>query len=79
MNDIVSPAQLETAGKIRSILATYKGVEDLLSIGAYVKGSNPKVDQALQSLDDVQGFMRQKRDEDSSWSDMTEKLKKLAI
>ena len=76
MNEIVPPGQLEAVGKIRSILATYKGVEDLLSIGAYVKGSNPKVDQALQSLDAVQSFMRQKRDEDSSWSDMMEKLKK---
>jgi flagellum-specific ATP synthase len=75
MNDIVPSSQLEAAGNVRSILATYKSVEDLLSIGAYVKGSNPKVDQALQNLEAVRNFLRQKRDENSPWNDMAEKLK----
>jgi flagellar biosynthesis/type III secretory pathway ATPase len=42
-----------------------------------VKGSNPKVDKALQSLEAVQGFLRQGRDEISTWTGMTEKLKAL--
>lgn len=75
MRDIVSPEQLEAAGKIRSILATYKSVEDLISIGAYVKGSNPKVDQALQRLEAVQGFLRQSRDENALWPETLQKLK----
>jgi flagellum-specific ATP synthase len=75
MRDIVSPEQLEAAGKIRSILATYKSVEDLVSIGAYVKGSNPKVDQALQRLDAVQGFLRQTRDENATWKETLLKMK----
>src|SRR5258708_26512778 len=54
MRDVVKPEQLQAAGNIRSVLATYKSVEDLISIGAYVKGSNPKVDQALKRLDAVQ-------------------------
>ncbi len=75
MRDIIKPEQAEAAGKIRSILATYKSVEDLISIGAYVKGSNPKVDQALQRLDAVQAFLRQTREETAVWSDTIQKMK----
>lgn len=75
MRDIVSVEQLEAAGRIRSILATYQSVEDLISIGAYVKGSNPKVDVALQRLDAVQGFLRQLREENATWPDTLQKMK----
>lgn len=75
MRDIVSAEQSEGAGKIRSILATYKSVEDLISIGAYVKGSNPKVDQALSRLEAVQSFLRQGREENAVWKDTLQKMK----
>ncbi len=75
MRDIVSAEHLESAGRIRSVLATYKSVEDLISIGAYVKGSNPKVDQALIKLESVQGFLRQTREENAVWNDTLQKMK----
>jgi flagellum-specific ATP synthase len=75
MRDVVSPEQTAAAGKIRSVLATYKSVEDLISIGAYVKGSNPKVDEALKKLDAVQGFLRQTREENAAWNDTIQKMK----
>ena len=75
MRDIVSPEHLEAAGKIRSVLATYKGVEDLISIGAYVKGSNAKVDDAIRRLEGVQVFLRQAREEDAPWKDTIQKMK----
>lgn len=77
MRDIVSSDQVDAAGKVRSVLATYKSVEDLISIGAYVKGSNPKVDQALQRLEAVQTFLKQTREESASWNDTLQKLKGL--
>jgi flagellum-specific ATP synthase len=75
MGDIVSPDHLEAAGKIRSVLSTYKGVEDLIAIGAYVKGSNPKVDYALARLESCQTFLRQGRNEDAKWEETIRKLK----
>jgi flagellum-specific ATP synthase len=75
MRDIVSSEHLEAAGKIRSVLATYKSVEDLISIGAYVKGSNAKVDDAIRRLEGVQGFLRQAREEDAPWNDTLQKMK----
>jgi flagellum-specific ATP synthase len=74
MRDIVKPEQLQAAGNIRSMLATYKSVEDLIAIGAYVKGSNPKVDQVLARMDSVQFFLRQSREDLSPWADTMQKL-----
>jgi flagellar biosynthesis/type III secretory pathway ATPase len=50
-------------------------VEDLVSIGAYVKGSNPKVDRALQKLDSAQAFLKQSREENAGWNDTQQKMK----
>jgi len=74
MRDIVKPEQLQAAGNIRSMLATYKSVEDLIAIGAYVKGNNPKVDQAVAKLDAIQFFLKQSRGDLAPWSDTMQKL-----
>lgn len=75
MRDIVGPDHLKAAANMRSVLATYKSVEDLISIGAYVKGSNPTVDKAIQRLDAVKTFLIQSREEDAKWSETTDRLK----
>ena len=43
----------------RSVLAMYAEAEDLINIGAYVKGSNPKIDYALGKIDAVNDFLKQ--------------------
>jgi flagellum-specific ATP synthase len=63
MPDLVSQPYLQNAGKIREWLSTYRKAEDMLNIGAYVKGSNPKIDQALQKIDAVNSFLIQRSDE----------------
>ena len=47
MPDVVDANQYSAASAIRDVLATYKDAEDLINIGAYVPGSNPRVDLAL--------------------------------
>ncbi len=74
MRDVVKPEQLQAAGNIRSVLATYKSVEDLISIGAYVNGSNPKVDQALKRLEAVQNFLKQTPEESAPLADTLQKM-----
>ena len=49
----------KAANKLRNVLATYQENEDLINIGAYQKGSNPKVDYAIEKYDDVQKFLGQ--------------------
>ncbi len=63
MRDIVTPEHGKFAGQVREILATYKEAEDLINIGAYAKGSNPKIDYTLTRIEAVTEFLRQGMDE----------------
>jgi flagellum-specific ATP synthase len=63
MPDLVPHSHLTRAGKIREWLATYRKAEDMLNIGAYAKGSNPKIDLALKKIDAVNSFLIQRSDE----------------
>jgi flagellum-specific ATP synthase len=67
MPDLVSQSYLQKAGKIREWLATYRKAEDMLNIGAYVQGSNPKIDLALRKIDDVNSFLIQRSNEQMSF------------
>ena len=55
------------AGKFREYLATYTEAEDLINIGAYVEGSNPKIDEALAHIDGMRALLRQNINETDSW------------
>ena len=59
MVDIVNEEHLESAGRLREVLATYRGAEDLINIGAYAEGSNPKIDYAKNMIDRTNDFLRQ--------------------
>jgi flagellum-specific ATP synthase len=59
MPDVVPPSHATAASTVRDILATYRDAEDLVNIGAYVAGSNPRVDHALARIDQVRLFLRQ--------------------
>jgi flagellum-specific ATP synthase len=59
MPDVVPPSHANAASTVRDILATYRDAEDLVNIGAYVPGSNPRVDHALARIDQVRLFLRQ--------------------
>ena len=63
MPDLVPQSYLQRAGKIREWLSTYRKAEDMLNIGAYAKGSNPKIDLALKKIDAVNSFLIQRSDE----------------
>jgi FliI/YscN family ATPase len=63
MPDLVPAAYLEKAGRFREVLATYGKSEDLINIGAYARGSNPKIDVALRKIDAVIAFLVQRSDE----------------
>jgi flagellum-specific ATP synthase len=63
MPDLVQQSYLQKSGKVREWLSTYRKAEDMLNIGAYVKGSNPKIDQALKKIDAVNSFLIQRSDE----------------
>ena len=59
MTNLVTDEHREVAAKLREVLARYSEAEDLINIGAYVRGSNPKIDYALSKIDEVNSFLKQ--------------------
>ncbi len=63
MPDLIPQPYIQKAGKIREWISVYQKAEDMINIGAYVKGSNPKIDIALKRIDAVNKFLIQRSDE----------------
>ena len=59
MDDIISSSQKENANKLKAVMATYRKSEDLINIGAYVTGSNSKIDYAIEMNDRANGYLMQ--------------------
>jgi flagellar biosynthesis/type III secretory pathway ATPase len=59
MVDVTTVEHRSWAGKIRELLAAYRDAEDLINIGAYVRGSNPRIDEAIAKISAIQEFLRQ--------------------
>lgn len=78
MSDLVDGDHLNWAGKIKDIMASYTRSEDMINIGAYVKGSNPEIDKAVQMWPLIQTFLRQSLKESVDYTAARETLKKLA-
>ncbi len=65
---VSTPEQNQWAGAIREWMAVYAQAEDLINIGAYSKGSNGKIDQAIAVHDRIDQFLRQGVDEHSDYA-----------
>lgn len=63
MNEVTNSQHRAAAQTVRELLAVYREHEDLLSIGAYRKGSNRRVDVAVELREEIDGFLQQKVDE----------------
>jgi len=71
----VTPKDVLQAGKtITGYLATFKRVEDMVNIGAYVKGSNPEIDKALELIGPINEFLRQPVEEKQTLEESFQKL-----
>lgn len=73
---ITTPEQQEWMGRFRDTLATIAEAQDLVNIGAYAKGSNPKIDRALLIIDNLRSFLKQRIDEKVSPEDMWAQMKR---
>ncbi|MBG91108.1 MAG: EscN/YscN/HrcN family type III secretion system ATPase [Actinobacteria bacterium] len=67
-------AHQDACGGLREVLARYAEAEDLINIGAYVKGSNPKVDNAIDKIDEVNQLLRQRTEENIDFEDSLRQL-----
>ena len=74
MSSIAPKEHKNAASQARDLLATYKESEDLINIGAYAKGTSPKIDKAIQYNDPLNKFLCQYVDEKSSFEETQETL-----
>lgn len=78
MNQITAPEHQATAGWLRDLLATYRDAEDLVNIGAYKRGSNARIDQALDMIEPIRTYLQQGIAEDCTWENGMSALLALA-
>lgn len=78
MNKVIFDDHSIAARKVKQLMANYRRSEDLITIGAYQKGTNPDTDKAIQMHDQINAFLRQNIDESTSWEDTVEMLLELA-
>ncbi|GAW92919.1 flagellar protein export ATPase FliI [Calderihabitans maritimus] len=65
------------AGRLKKLLAAYRQSEDLINIGAYQKGSNPEVDEALKYYDQIQEFLQQSVEESFTFQETLAALEEI--
>ncbi len=59
MDPIVTPAHRDAARRLRSLVATYEAKRDLVTLGAYAKGSDKGLDEAIARIPGIEAFLRQ--------------------
>ena len=77
MDDIISSSQKENANKLKAVMATYRKSEDLINIGAYVAGSNPKIDYAIEMNDRANGYLMQEIEDCVTYDESVQQLEEL--
>lgn len=77
MTEVADAPQREAAQAVRELLAAYREHEDLISIGAYRRGSNRAVDAAIDMQGEIAALVRQRVDESSTLAASRESLLQL--
>lgn len=74
MPHVTDSKHQQKANRIRALLHSYHEVEELINLGAYVKGSNPKSDEAISNISAIKKFLQQGRDERVSFKNSMEMI-----
>ncbi|MFP4687509.1 MAG: FliI/YscN family ATPase, partial [bacterium] len=75
MIDVVDEEHQKFSGKLKEAVSVYRDAEDLINIGAYERGSNAKIDYALDHIDDINDFLQQGVNETSNFDETVKWLK----
>ncbi|HEY4975659.1 MAG TPA: flagellar protein export ATPase FliI [Steroidobacteraceae bacterium] len=74
MHDIVPESQFDLARRFRQITALYEHNRDLITIGAYQRGSDPRIDGAIARWPQIESYLRQDMRERVSLASSTSQL-----
>lgn len=79
MTDIVAPGHLEQVRRFRRLYSIYEQHRDLISVGAYQRGSDPRVDEAIEYHPRLLEFLRQDMNQAVSFADSLAALERLFV
>nr|WP_166260845.1 flagellar protein export ATPase FliI [Marinobacter salicampi] len=74
MPQVTDPAHFAQAQRFKQVYARYQQARDLISVGAYVKGSDPETDFAIEHINNMRAFLRQDLGKSSPFSESIEQL-----
>ncbi len=77
MENIIEEPHKLAARKLREVIANYEKERDLILIGAYEEGSDPRVDYAIEKIEEVNDFLRQDVDENIAMDESIERLEEI--
>ena len=83
MSSIATPEHKAAAGKMRAIMALYRENKDLIDVGMYQPGSNPKLDIAIEMMPKINAFLQQRTSDivsmDTTISTLVDMMKDVEI
>ncbi len=74
MSQIVSKEHKKAGGKLRETLSTYEKQRDLILLGAYQYGTDPRIDYAIDKYDTIINFLKQDTYENSTFEETVQRL-----
>ena len=77
MPDCDTPEEAELVMKARKYIATYEDMAELIRLGAYKKGSNAEVDEAMFYYPMIEDFLSQTKDQKVTLSECYQLLKEI--
>lgn len=77
MDEITTLKHRANANRLKNILAVYKKAEDLINIGAYVKGSNPEIDYAIEMIANIRSYLQQGMGDGVNFEESVQQLEEL--
>jgi flagellum-specific ATP synthase len=74
MSEVASKEHLDASRSLKDLMAVYNDAKDLIDIGAYKKGSDKKIDMAIESIDEINGFLKQEVYEKIEYDELVNKI-----
>lgn len=74
MTEVSSKEHIIASRNLRDLMSTYSSAKDLIDIGAYKDGSDPKIDRAKSNIEYINSFLRQEVDEEVDYEQTVKRL-----
>ncbi len=79
MTSVTTDEHRAVVQKFLDTMATYAEAEDLINIGAYAKGSNPKIDDSIKRIESYRNFLKQQENDHCPFEDSLSRLSAVVL